>query len=213
MNDLVIIGAGSFGRTMVREIERINEWYGPTWNLLGVFDEEKTGEVKGAPILGKLEDLLKMESKPYFFVADMDGHVRERIAKRCKEAGFPPATIIGADSFRSVGSEVGEGCYLGYRANLSVKVKLGDYCVVERGTMIGHDTVLGDYSTVRIQASFGGDSNIGKYNDFGIRCTIINMVDTPDNCEFRSGCCVIKHTTVPGVYAGVPAKLIRAYEK
>ena len=209
MQDLVIIGAGPFGEEMLDNLRLINEEE-PRWNLLGFIDEEATGEIDGIKVLGKLEDFLQMDRRIQFFVADMDGFVRQKIATICKAAGFTGATIT--DNLKMQANvHIGEGCFLGYKCHLSTSVTLGDFCVFERGCIIGHDTEIGSYSTFRASASLGGDSVIGQHTTLGLRCTMINLVNTPDHCDFAAGSCVIKHTTVPGYYEGVPAKLVRAY--
>lgn len=213
MTDLVIIGTGALAREVIDGIGRINEEQPNTWNLLGLVDEEKTGEVAGVKILGKLEDFLKMDKSVQFFVADRDGHVRERIAKICKGAGFTGATIVDTDGRKAIGWGCGEGTYMGHKTYIAPMVKLGDFCVIERGSVIGHDTIVGDYSTFGPNASLGGDSIIGKHTTLGFRCTIINLVNTPDNCEFATGSCVIKNTPQSGYYVGVPAKLVRPFEE
>lgn len=212
MTDLVIIGAGVFGREMARNIHRLVAQEGAAWNLLGFIDEEKTGEVEGVKIIGKLNDFLKMDTTVQFFVADMDSNVRQRIAETCKTAGFTGATIIDKVGVMADSCEIGEGCYIGFDCYLSPAVKVGAFSILERGCVIGHDTILGDYTTFRMFASLGGDSVIGSHNSLGIRSVIINLVNTPDHCDFAAGSCVIKNTNVPGYYEGVPAKLVRAYE-
>lgn len=212
MTDLVIIGAGVFGREMAQTVRRLVAEEGAQWNLLGFIDEEVSGEVEGMRVLGTLDDFLKMDKSVQFFIADKDGYVRERIAKACKAAGFTGATIIDTIGAIAAGSEIGEGCYIGYKSYIAPAVKLGAFGVYERGTIVGHDTEVGPYSTFRMYASLGGDSIIGSHTTLGLRCTLINMVNIPDNCEFAAGSCVIKNTAEPGYYEGVPAKLVRPYE-
>lgn len=212
MTDLVIIGTGTLAREVAKGVGRINKEQGAVWNLLGFVDEEKTGELMDYPILGKLEDFLKMDRKVQFFVADMDGYVRERIAKICKAAGFTGASIVDVEGRKGVGCTCGEGSYVAYKTFLSPMVKVGDFCIVEWGAVVGHDTVVGDYSNLGKYANLGGDSVIGAHTDLGFRSTIINMMNTPDHCKFAAGSCVIKNTTQSGYYEGVPAKLVRPYE-
>ena len=212
MTDLVIIGAGVFGQEMARTVQRLVAQEGQQWNLLGFIDDTQTGDIDGVKILGNSEAFLKMDKNIQYFVADMDGNVRQQVAQKCKAAGFTGATIIDKVGSMAQGCEIGEGCYIGEECFLSPAVKIGAFCVLERGCIIGHDTQLGDYTTFRIFANLGGDSVIGSHNSLGIRSVIINMVNTPDHCDFAAGSCVIKNTNVPGYYEGVPAKLVRAYE-
>lgn len=212
MTDLVIIGAGVFGREMARVIHRLVAQEGAQWNLLGFIDEEQTGEVEGVKVLGTLDDFLKMDASVQFFVADMDGNARQRIAETCKAAGFTGATIIDKVGAMAPSCEIGEGCYIGFNSYLSPAVKVGAFSILECNCIIGHDTVVGAYTTFRMRASLGGDSVIGSHNSLGIHSVIINLVNTPDHCDFAAGSCVIKNTSVSGYYEGVPAKLVRAYE-
>lgn len=212
MQDLVIIGAGVFGREVAGIVRKLVREEGAQWNLLGFIDEEATGEVEGTKVLGKLEDYLQMDRNIQFFIADMNGKVRQRIAEPCKAAGFTGATIIDTIGSIAPSCVIGEGCFVGFKCWLAPAVVLGDFTIVERSSAIGHDTQIGAYSTFRMNASLGGDSIIGAHTSLGIRSTMINLVNTPDHCDFAAGACVIKNTTVPGYYEGVPAKLVRAYE-
>jgi sugar O-acyltransferase (sialic acid O-acetyltransferase NeuD family) len=212
MTDLVIIKAGDFGKEIAEVVCNLTRENAAAWNLLGFIDEEVTGSVNGVKVLGKLDDYLKMDKNIQFFVADMDGRERQRIAQLCKAAGFTGATILDRVGDIAAGCEIGQGCYIGYECYLSPAVKLGEFCIVERESVIGHDTVVGDYSTFRIHASLGGDSIICAHNYLGVRSVMINLINTPDHCHFAAGSCVIKNTGVPGYYEGVPAKLVRAFE-
>ena len=223
MKDLVIIGAGGFGREMIThvlqeanpEMQRFNEPAENLWNILGFIDENATGMNDGYPILGNLETLLNMNPKPYYFIAIANSDVRERIAKRCKAAGLKAATIYcgGYDCTISPRAEIGEGCYIGRNCGIMSNVKIGEHCILQARTNVGHETVIGPYTSVMTDASFGGETVVGSHCYFGLRCTIINQVNIADHCTFGACACVVKDCAVPGTYVGVPAKLIKPLQK
>ena len=61
MKNLIIFGAGGFGRETAWAVERINK-ISPTWNLLGFMDDDDTiqgTEINSYPVLGKLREVDK----------------------------------------------------------------------------------------------------------------------------------------------------------
>ena len=210
MKDLVIIGAGGFGREIHTHLRLINEMAEtPQWNFVGFIDEDtsRTHTVEGYPILGNLAYYLAMEKKPWFFIAIADGAARERIAAQCKAAGGRAASVIYPDVTLGDNVEIGEGCYIGKRCSFMNEVKIGPFCVIQSKGIFGHDTTVGGYTSFMTDACVGGETHIGAHCYFGLRCTVINRVNITDRCTFGACACVVKDAAQPGTYVGVPAAL------
>ena len=207
MTDLIIIGAGGFGREMFGHITRINEEIAPTWNFLGFIDDGATDTKEGLAVLGGLEDFLKMDRHIQYFIAIANMEVREKIAKRCKEAGFTSASIIGDKVILSPGCKLGEGIYLGGGCVLKRNAKIGDFCIIQGSTYLGRDTEIGPFTSVMTSSCFGSNVKIGKYNYFGLRCNVGDNVTTTESCTFGACASLAEDAPVPGTYVGVPAKL------
>ena len=212
MKDLVIIGAGGFGREMVTQVQRIND-VKPTWNVLGLVDETVTETVEGYKILGNLEAFLSMDPKPYYFIAIADSNVRQKIADRCKAAGFPAATVICGEVFIAPSAEIGEGCFIGRKCGFMNNVKIGPFCIIQDRSSFGHDTTVGAFTSMMSSVMIGGETHIGAHCYFGMRSTMINRINTADHCTFGACACVVKDALVPGTYVGVPAKLVKPAQK
>jgi len=210
MKDLVIIGAGGFGRETLALVEEINDAK-PTWNFVGFIADSSDGTIpEGYEVIGNVEYLKSMNPKPYAVIAIASAAVRERIANECGAAGVPFATLIHPNvSFKGSLCTVGEGSILCDRVCLAVNAHVGKHCIMNMGSGLGHDTVLGDYVSMMSETITGGDTVIGKGSYFGLRCTIINQINITENCTFGAGAVVVKDATVPGTYVGVPAKLIK----
>ena len=207
MTDLVIIGAGGFGREMFEHINMINTQVEPTWNFIGYIDDSSEETKEGVKILGGLETFLKMDTSIQYFIAIANMAVREKIANRCKQAGFTAATIIDAEVMIAPGCEIGEGTYLGHRTVLRRNVKIGEHCVIQGGGVICRDTEVGAYTSVMTNPCFGSNVKIGKYNYFGLRCNVADDVATTDDCTFGACASVNEDALIPGMYVGVPAIL------
>ena len=214
MKDLVIIGAGGFGREVLVLVNEINDAK-PTWNFLGFVAEFDNGpSPEGYTVLGDLEYLKNMNPKPYVVIAIANAAVRERIANECEAAGVPFATLIHP-TVRIKGDlvTIGEGTIICEGGYLGINTHVGKHCIFNADVGLGHDTVAADYVSIMSDFTSGGDSYIGKGCYFGLRCTIINKIHITENCTFGACACVVKDATVPGTYVGVPAKLIKPLQK
>ena len=213
MKDLVIIGAGGFGRETLTVLAELNK-VTPTWNVLGLVDDNVAETVEGYKVLGNLEWFLSLDPKPYYFIAIADSHARERIANRCKAAGFTAATIICGGPLQVIAdsAEIGEGVYIGRNCGIMPNAKIEPFAVVQATSVIGHDATVGAFTSMMAGAYVSG-AHIGKHCYFGLRCTIVNYVTIADNCTFGACSCVVKDALVPGTYVGVPAKMIKPLEK
>lgn len=209
MKDLVIIGAGYFGEDMLDNICRIN-MKNPTWNVLGFVDDVRTGEVDGVKILGTLEDFLKMDKSIQYFVAILDGKVREQIMNICKEAGFTGAVIIDDRVICEEKVEIGQNSFVGFNSNLLYGCKIGPGVIIERGAAVCSEAQIGAYTTFRSCGQIGRSVQIGKYNTFDRRCTVNDDVQIVDGCKFKIGSVVMRDVLVAGQYFGIPAKLVEA---
>ena len=94
IKDLVIIGASGFGREVANIVEAINRDK-PTWNLLGLIDDNLAGNtVEGYKIIGTVDELIRYKNKPYVAIAIADYKTRKRLVNKFEEHAFNFATLI-----------------------------------------------------------------------------------------------------------------------
>ena len=95
MKDLIIVGAGGFGREVVWLVERINQSQ-PTWKVLGFVDDaEGLPEIDGCCVLGNINWLLRYDKPSYVVCAIGNSKAREAIYNRLKNNYcLEPATLI-----------------------------------------------------------------------------------------------------------------------
>lgn len=212
IRDLVIIGAGGFGRELITYIQEINQ-VEPTWSFLGFIDDSCTETPEGYPVIGGMDTLLDMDSKPYFVIAIANSRLRESIADRCKQAGLQAATIIHPSCRISTKCTIGEGTILCRECNVNTNVSLGRFCIVNNACSFGHDAIVGDYNSFMSRTMIAGDTTIGNHCYFGLRCTMINSLRVTDQCTFGACSCIVKDAIEPGTYVGVPAVLKKPLQK
>lgn len=205
MQDLVIIGAGSFGEDMLDNIRIINEEE-PHWNLLGFIDDTRTGDIDGVPVLGNLDAFLRMDKHIQYFVAVMDSKVRERIMNICRAAGFTGAVILHNDVTLEDNVTLGEGSFVGFGSVLMSGTHVGAGVIFEQAVAVCAEVQVGEFSTCRTFINLGKSVRIGKRNYFDLRCTVSDGITTADDCRFAIGTVVLEDIPTTGEYAGVPAK-------
>lgn len=120
---------------------------------------------------------------------------------------------IGDGAFIGPFVEIQKGAVIGKRTKIQSHafvcdlVTIGDDCVVSHGAMFINDLF-------RIGGPAGGDRNlwgstlIGNHVSIGTNATIL-PVKICDRVVIGAGSVVTRDITVPGIYAGNPARLLR----
>ena len=210
MNDIIIIGAGSFGKEVAWLIEDINK-LDPKWNLLGYIDDDlnlKDTVINGHKVLGGLGLLDKFgevsvafglgspKSKSVIFNKIADNNI-----------SFPnlihPSVIIAPYVSMGIGNII---C-----ANniISVNVHIEDFVTINLACTIGHDVLLKNFVTVSPGASLSGYVKVGECVDVGTGTVIIQGLEIGENTMIGAGSAVVKN--IPGncTAVGVPAVPIK----
>ena len=163
--DIMIIGAGGFGREAVWTLERINA-SGETavWNILGFADDAADSmpeTVEGYPLLGTSRQASGDNPGAAVFIAVGDNAVREQIYRRLRGHDFP--AIIDPSADVAPTAELRHGVYVGPRAVVSVGVELGKFVIVNARAGVGHDTKIGDFAQVCPGATLSGHTKVGAH--------------------------------------------------
>ena len=194
MKDIVIIGAGGIGRELAWIIEEINE-VNPTWNILGFVDENSEiwgKELNGYKVLGGLDILDKLESKPEVIVAIANCSVKKNIVAKLNNK-FDFATIIHPSVRISRYIEIGQGTIIYPGVILTVNTKIGNHVVISGNCGIGHDTVIGEFSSVLWGSCFSGYDVVGEECFVGVGAKSIQGIKVGSRRKIRAGTVVIEN--------------------
>lgn len=194
MKDIVIIGAGGIGREVAWIIEGINE-VNPTWNILGFVDENSEiwgKELNGYKVLGGLNILDKLESKPEVIVAIANCGVKKDIVARLNNK-FNFATIIYPNVKISKYIEIGQGTIIYPGVILTVNTSIGNHVIISGNCGIGHDTVIDDYSSVLWGSNFSGFNTVGEECFIGVGTKVIQGINIGRGRKVDAGTVVIEN--------------------
>ncbi len=210
MKDLVIIGAGGFGREVKELVDEINQ-SAPTWNFLGFADDNTELVIpEGDVVLGSVDQLLQVKIKPYLVISVANSAARRNIAEKFEAEGFEFATLIHPDvTIRGNTVTIGHGTIICSKTNISINTHIGKHCIINTSCGFGHDTIVGDYCGFMPRTVLAGEVVVGDSCYFGVRSTVINQIRITDRCTIGACACVVKDITESGTYVGIPAKRIK----
>ncbi len=171
---IVIVGAGGHAQCVAALIEEEDEF-----EIVGMLDNVKTGQVWGYDILGGDEQLpvLRARNVEHAFVGAVLGkHVDTRVGKRIHDrlarAGFSLPRLASSKALVRKGVEVGDGALIMPFAFADVGVRIGNGVVVGQMVSIGHHCDIKDFVVFSGGAVLNARLTIGEGAFIGMGATV-----------------------------------------
>lgn len=207
MKNLVIAGAGAFGRELLDWCKHINSQQ-PTWSIRGFIDDDLNALDGYRCDYGLIGGISDYEPGPdeYVALAVADPDSKERIVKLLKTRGAQFATIIHPRALVSEFAEVGEGVVMYPNVLLGPNTRVGDFVTLLSGA--GHDAVIEDYATVSSLCDLCGHVHIGRKAFIASHASIIPGKKVGDGAYVGAGSVVIRNVPAGKTVFGNPAKAI-----
>ena len=210
MQDIVIVGAGGFGREVCQWIEDLNART-PSFRVLGFLDGDATrhGQVShDLPILGDVEWLAGRRGVGAVIAVGSPASKRKLVERlRAHVDGFPrvvhPRAVIG----RFV--EIGEGTIICPDAIVTTDIRLGRFVTLNIDLTVGHDAVIGDYCTLAPGVHVSGYAVIGEGTDVGTGVALVPSAQVGRWSIVGAGAVVSSPVPDNCTAVGVPAKPIK----
>lgn len=205
MKDLIIAGAGGFGReafTLARKINAIN----PQWNIKGFINDipDALDGIKiDAKIIGTIKDWQPSDNE-VFVIGVSSPKGKEKVANILKAKGAKFATLISPSAMIGDYVEIGEGCVIGSRSSIGSCARIGNFVHIA-GSMIGLDSVIDDYSTTTGFANIA-TAHIGKRVFVGSHAVVLNNLTVGDDAYICAGSIVFTKVKAGTKVFGCPAK-------
>lgn len=214
MKDLIIFGAGGFGREVAWAVERINK-FTPTWNLLGFMDDNDGIQgtvINGYRVLGKSEDVLSFPDA-YIVCAVGASRTREKIIDNLKRINphIRFGTVKDPSVVMSDSVTIGEGTIICANNIITVNITIGCHVIINLACTIGHDAVLGDFTTLYPTVNVSGMTTIGRATEIGTGTQIIQGMKIGDYSVAGAGAVIVSDIKENSLAVGCPAKVIKTY--
>ncbi|MGL4633171.1 MAG: acetyltransferase [Cetobacterium sp.] len=207
--ELVIIGAGGFGREVLWLIDDINEKQ-KRWNVVGFIDEDKSlhGKyINGHIVLGGFDYFEKNKNIKYV-CAIGNASIRKKIIQE-KCSGLVAANLVHPSVIMSKIIEIGNGVIICAGSILTVNLELGNHVIINLNCTIGHDAILKDFVTVYPNVNVSGNCIIGECSEIGTGTKIIQGKKLGENTIVGAGSVVVKNIEGNCTVVGIPARKIK----
>lgn len=205
MKDIIIAGAGGFGREALAIIQDINSQK-IRWNIKGFIDDNPNaldGKKCEYGIIGTIADWIPSENEA-FVIGISSPTGKEKIANILKSKGAKFTTLISPYALVSTVAEFGEGSVVTAGSSVGPGAKIGNFVNIA-GSMIGGDAIIGDYSTT---TGFANVTNacLGKRVFVGSNAVILNDLKVGDDAFVCAGSVVFHNVKAGTKVFGNPAR-------
>lgn len=163
MKNLLIVGAGGFGREMYSAaLEAVGhgEWF-TVRGFLDARPDALDGFDGYPPIVGS-PDGYAPGAEDVFITALGSIASRRRCAEAIAARGGRFISIVHRTASLGMNVKVGEGSFIAHNVVLTADIEVGRHACVFHNTSIGHDCRLGDFSHVYAQCTLGGAVMVGE---------------------------------------------------
>lgn len=208
--NIVIVGAGGFGREvawLIREVNRVRL----TWNLLGFLDvsPQLIGKECGSEkIIGTDEFLFKYPQDLWVVIGIGNPIIIERM--RSLIEGIPnlhfPNVIHPSIIWDRERLTLGQGNIICAGNVLTTDIKIGSFNILNLSSTYGHDVVIGDHCVINPGVNLSGGVTVGNTCMLGAGCVVLEKRTIGNKVVVGSGAVVTKDVADGTTVIGIPAR-------
>lgn len=210
---LVVVGAGGFGREALDVLAELNRSSPhPVFDLLGVLDDQPSAQnlarlaARDVVWLGTVRSWLDRPADARFVVAIGTPSVRRKVVEELVAAGRRPATLVHPRAMIGSAVHIGDGSVVCGGVHISTNVQVGAHAHLNPNATIGHDTTLGDYVSVNPAATVSGDVVVGDGVLVGAGAVVLQGLTLGADSVVGASACVVDDVAASSTVKGVPAR-------
>ena len=160
----------------------------------------------------KKNQLSEFFKKSEYFVTCIGnelGKTRYYISKELEKRKLKPLNIISKSAYFDNKQLLGKGVQLFPNSIVHYRAIIGDYCILNTGSILEHDCKLGNGVHLMPGSVVGGNTVIGDFVSVGLNATILPQLKIGEGAVIGAGAVVTKNVNKNEVVAGNPAKLLK----
>lgn len=207
MNELIIVGAGGFGREVYNWSKQCPE-YGKDWTIKGFLDDNANaldGYDYPVPILGPISDY-QPQAGEVFAAGIGIVSAKKKICTELKSRGARFVTLVHPSAVLGGNVYIGEGSIVCPNVTITSDIRVGDFVLVNCNSCIGHDSTVGDWTTISALCDITGYCTIGDEVFLGSQVSVIPSRTVGKGALLGAGSVVIRDVKPGTTVIGVPAR-------
>jgi len=213
MKNLVIVGAGGFGREVLAWAEDVCAATGK-WTIKGFLDDNSEALTKFGspkPVLGSVKEY-QPELDDEFLIAIGTPATRLKVAESLAARGAVFATLVHPTAIVGPRVELGEGTIICPRCVVTCDVKIGRHVILNAAATVGHDAQVGDGCTINGHCDVTGFASLGEGTFLGSHAAVAPGIRTGRYSVVGASSVAIRNVPDLATVFGVPAKKIFGHE-
>lgn len=210
MTDLLIYGAGGFGREVAAMLEQLNA-ISPKWHLLGFIDDgvpAGTDISHYGKVIGDRATLNAWPTSVSVVLCIGNPKIINQVVTDITNPMVEYPNII-ADDFSihdNVTFKIGRGNIIKYHCTVTTDVTIGDFNTFNGSVVIGHDVIIGDYNIFMPGVRISGEVSIGNRNLFGAMSFVKQCLNIGNDIILSPLSPLLTKPKDGNTYIGNPAK-------
>lgn len=211
MKDIIVYGAGGYGREIACLINRINA-VKPEWNLLGFLDDgEPVGtQTEYGTVLGDLDYINNYPKAVSVVIAIGTPSIVQKLATSITNPNvtFPNLVDPTVEFLDRSNVRMGRGNIICAKCAVSCNVEIGDFNLFNIGVGIGHDCSFGSFNALMPNVNISGSVEVGNCNLFGVKASVIQNIKVGNNVTIGANSLLMRKAKDGGLYFGLPAERV-----
>lgn len=209
MKDLIIVGAGGFGREVLEfalDVQEANSEI--NWRVKG-FITDQTGDFDSKNTLGYniIDDIShhKVNAGAVYVFAIGDIPFKMKVVKDFLSQGAEFINLIHPTAIIARTAQLGKGIVISPKVSINANVVVGDFVRIGTGSSIGHDVTIGDYSVINAECGVNGYAELKEGVFLGGHSVICPHVKVEEYSRVGAGAVVLKRVKRETTVFGNPA--------
>ncbi len=209
MKNLVIIGAGSYGRE-IYNLALECKGYGTDFIIKGFVDNlyEEIGYEGYPVILGKVEEYGPKEDD-VFICALMDVDIKKKYINLITGKGGTFINLIHKTATIWKNSTLGTGCIICDNVHVSCDINLGNFVTIQPQSVLGHDVIVKDFCHLNSFCFLGGKVIVNEMVTINTGAIIYPGIEIGSHAIIGTGAVVLRKVKENVTMFGNPAKILK----
>lgn len=210
MKNVVIYGAGGFGKEIACLLKQINE-VSEEWNLLGYIDDclPIGTENRYGKVIGTMDTLCNWsEGELNVVVSIASPNVLNKIKETIHNPliVFPNILAPNVNVFDEDAVKMGKGNIFFFGCRISCDVEIGDFNICVGLNSFGHDVKVGNCNVFSPSVRLSGCVTVGNLNFFGVGSVVLQGVKIGNNIRLGAESVLMTKPKDGNLYMGNPAR-------